>query len=42
MGKIMGIKEKAFKDLKLNFANTAFYKDILRECTDFGDYVNRN
>jgi hypothetical protein len=33
---------EAFKDLKSNYANTAFYKDILRECTDFGDYVNRN
>jgi DNA-directed RNA polymerase subunit F len=32
---------EAFKDLKSYYPNTAFYKDILRECTDFGDYVNR-
>lgn len=32
---------EAFKELKTNYAKTAFYKDILRECTDFSLYVNK-
>jgi len=30
-----------FKSLKTNYANTAYYKDVLRECYDFELYLNK-
>ena len=32
--------KKYFDDLKINYKNTKYYKELLKECSDFRTYIN--